>query len=340
MTMVNAARQLAAPAASAYETGIVVLHYLEHHFPETAASFTRYIVRAKHLQFSACISKARNVMWRKSAEGCRSWPPGVRRDAQTLLKGLKRAPTGVKALPAILSDYVALTEKDMRRRSLAARDPLLHDVLALVDRHAAAAPLAVPPPRARPQLQAASQPQQTGGEVRQPAQPSQRRGAVQPGPPLAMGQRHMAASSAPPAAMRMVPTPASAPAPPSAGPASLAAAGGPGPQQPPDMRLRRAAGTAMSPVHSSRKRPPARRKRPAAEELDATGQDGGMADALGILERSLNPETLLSLFSGGELQASPHQLRPAVAMPLCSHHCCFILVYHVKASKPKGDHFT
>jgi hypothetical protein len=27
-----------------------------------------------------------------------------------------------------------------------------------------------------------------------------------------------------------------------------------------------------------------------------------MADALGILERSLNPETLLSLFSGGELQ--------------------------------------
>ena len=28
-----------------------------------------------------------------------------------------------------------------------------------------------------------------------------------------------------------------------------------------------------------------------------------MADALGILERSLNPETLLSLFSGGELQA-------------------------------------
>lgn len=40
---------------------------------------------------------------------------------------------------------------------------------------------------------------------------------------------------------------------------------------------------------------------PASVSMNAM-QDGGLEDALGILERTMNPESLLSLFSGGELQ--------------------------------------
>lgn len=218
-----------------------------------------------------------------------------------MLKGLKRAPAGVKALPTILSGYVALSERDMRRQSLAARDPLLRDILAVVDRHAATAPLTAPAPRPRPQLQPAGAVRQDGGRVPDPVQPMRRAAAVQPGAAAAAGQQQPTAGSSPPAAMRMVPSPASAVISTSSDVASPAAARVSTLQRPSDMRPGRAAGAA-SPLHGSRKRVPARRKRPAPEELDATGQDGGMADALGILERSLNPETLLSLFSGGELQ--------------------------------------
>ncbi len=42
---------------------------------------------------------------------------------EQLLQSLQTVPTGVKALPAILSEYVALTEEAGRRRALAARDP-------------------------------------------------------------------------------------------------------------------------------------------------------------------------------------------------------------------------
>jgi hypothetical protein len=218
-----------------------------------------------------------------------------------VLKGLKRAPAGVKALPTILSSYVALSERDMRRQSLAARDPLLRDVLAAVDRHAATAPLTAPAPRARPQLPPAGAARQDGDGVPNPVQPMRRAAAVQPGAAAAASQQQPAAGSDPPAAMRMVPSPASAVISTSTDVVSPAAARVSTLQRPSDMRPGRAAGAA-SPWHGSRKRLPARRKRPASEELDAAGQDGGMADALGILERSLNPETLLSLFSGGELQ--------------------------------------
>jgi hypothetical protein len=97
-----------------------------------------------------------------------------------VLKGLKRAPAGVKALPTILSSYVALSERDMRRQSLAARDPLLRDVLAAVDRHAATAPLTAPAPRPRPQLQPASAMPQGGSRVPDPVQSVRRTAAIRP----------------------------------------------------------------------------------------------------------------------------------------------------------------
>lgn len=253
-----------------------------------------------------------------STIGCSSVASDACREAQTLLKGLKRAPTGVKALSTILSDYVALSESEMRRRSLAARDPLLRDVLAAVDRHAATAPLAAPAPRPRPQLQPAGAVRQDGGRVRDTMQPMRRTALVQPGPAAAAGRQQPAAGSGPPAAMRMVPSPASAVIPTSTDAASPVSARVSTLQRPSDMRSGRTAGAA-SPLHGSRKRLPARRKR-AAPELDATGQDGGMADALGILERSLNPETLLSLFSGGELQVC-RTLLPA-RLPQCNLQRC------------------
>lgn len=42
-------RAPAAPTASAYETSIIVLHYLEHHFPETAEFFKRYLSMVHHI---------------------------------------------------------------------------------------------------------------------------------------------------------------------------------------------------------------------------------------------------------------------------------------------------
>ena len=234
-----------------------------------------------------------------------------------MLKGLKRAPAGVKALPTILSSYVALSERDMRRQSLAARDPLLRDILAAVDRHAATAPLTASAQRPRPQLPPADAVRQDGGRVPDPVQPMRRTAAVRPGAAAAAGQQQPAAASSLPAAMRMVPSPASAVISTSSDAASPAAARVSTLPRPSDMRPGRAAGAAP-PLHGSRKRVPARRKRPAPEELDATGQDGGMADALSILERSLNPETLLSLFSGGELQVCRPSLFSRCHNPTCS----------------------
>ena len=311
-----------APTASAYETSIIVLHYLEHHFPQTAQFFTRYLSMGHHIPLCDaggmhhCGISCRRCV---STTGCSSVASDACREAQTLLKGLKRAPTGVKALSTILSDYVALSEREMRRRSLAGRDPLLRDVLAAVDRHAATAPLAAPASRPRPQLQPAGAVRQDGGRVRDPVQPMRRTALVQPGAASASGRQQPAAGSGPPAAMRMVPSPASAVIPTSADAASPASARVSTPHRPSEMRPGRATGAASS-WHGSRKRLPARRKRAAPEELDATGQDGGMADALGILERSLNPETLLSLFSGGELQVC----RPlhSARLPQCRSATC------------------
>lgn len=295
--------QPTAAVASPFECGVVVLHYLETHFPDTAEFF--------------------------------------KRDARSLLKDLQRAPPGVKALPRILSEFVALTEERMRRRALAARDPVLGDLLALLDRAAAApavAPLARGVPRRqapgqRPSQQAPRQPQQplprrrgtaAGGQALQwPGAPVGSAPALQPLPtpqpaaaaapdqrPLAnrsVQLRGAAPDAAPagaaaaaggtnPAAMRMVPTPAAA---------AGSQAPGARPFTPSKQQAGRAGGSAPLPAaspgqHESRKRPPARRKRPAPEPEPAL--EGGLEDALGILERTMNPESLLSLFLGGELQ--------------------------------------
>lgn len=248
------------------------------------------------------------------------------RDAQTLLKNLQRAPAGVKALPTILSEYVALTEADMRRKALAQRNPLLRDMLAVLDRHAAAttpaalATLAGPRPQPSapaPQLAARSHPGAEAGSRPAGSQPAAQRPQPAPGsqrlPPEGHAQLRGAAALANAgaggrgtsgAAMRMVPTPAAAAGPQMhAGGIGQAPAGQSTPRRPAAQPLGRAGNDASPGQHGSRKRLPARRKRPAPEpELDATGQDGGLADALGILERTMNPESLLSLFSGGELQ--------------------------------------
>ncbi len=104
-----------------------------------------------------------------------------------MLQGLQASPAGVKSLQAVLDEYLTLTAGAARRKALAARDPALAEMLALLDRHAgataAASPVAGPrarqPPPKRPWPQATIGSQQ---QVRQQAPPVAAEVAVLPAP--------------------------------------------------------------------------------------------------------------------------------------------------------------
>lgn len=121
------------PNASEIETAVMVLSYLvQKGFNRSVAAFRRCANVPCLLPFCpACLMQELRNSFTPSQR-----PAMARRDAKQLLKPVKSVPAGIRPLPNIITEYVALKEAAIKRASCLQRNPALQEIDNIIVRHA------------------------------------------------------------------------------------------------------------------------------------------------------------------------------------------------------------